>query len=80
MYVPPHIPMDYNDRQVEIKRLEKEVVEKTKRLPPVGVEGLTTELKDKIPDRVIISDSANVLVDTHINAGRDVIILHIASI
>jgi len=78
-FVPPHIQMDYNKRQEEINRLMNLVVEMTKKMPPVGRQGLASRLEEEMPERIIISDSANVFVNTKINAGGDVIILHIAS-
>lgn len=77
--VPTHIQMDFDNRQAEIKRLMNVVVELTKKMPSTGTKELSDHLEEEMPERIIISDSSNVLINTRIDAGRDVIILHIAS-
>lgn len=75
---PPYILLDLDNRKKEIERLEAEVVLETAQLSPECIETLGEQLEKKMPERIVISDSSNVLLNTHINAGGDVVILHIS--
>ena len=77
MHIPLYIQIDYDERQEIIKDLAKKVVEKTKDMPSDHIQELAAQIEEKIPEKIIISDSSNVFVNTKIEAGRDVIILNI---